>query len=125
MTLVPFQRELNRLTLRVRNPKSSRYRVSWGAGSRLFDAGQLEAGVNLAEAFEVNPFSEAFGRVDKAVLAKQEYETRQVKQLFHGPEGKANMATTVALTESVRSPLVEAVRKAFVPVTHTLLIRAE
>jgi hypothetical protein len=59
------------------------------------------------------------------VAAKQNYETRQVKDLFHGPEGHADLAATVALTEKTRAPLAEAVRKAFVPVTHTIKIEAQ
>ena len=63
--------------------------------------------------------------VDGAVAAKQEYETRQIKTLFHGPEAKTEMAAVERLTERTRAPLVAAVKKAFVPVTHTLEIRPE
>ena len=64
-----------------------------------------------------NPFSGAFHRVDEAVAAKQAYETRQVKMLFHGPEG-ADMDMTVALTEKTRAPLAKAVKAAFVGPSH-------
>jgi lysophospholipase L1-like esterase len=124
MTLVPFNQELNRFMLVV-NGRSAKYRVTWGEESKSYAAGQLARGVNLAEEFVANPFSSAFDKVDKAVAAKQEYETRQIKILFHGPEATANMKAVEKLTERARTPLVAAVRKAFVPVPHTLRVTAE
>jgi hypothetical protein len=59
------------------------------------------------------------------VARKQAYETRQIKELFHGPEGRTDMETTVLLTEKVRQPLVEAVRREFQPVRHTISVVAE
>ena len=55
---------------------------------------------------------------------KQAYETRPIKTLFHGEEGKAEMAGTVALTEKVRKPLAAAIRAAQVPVTHSFQLTA-
>jgi lysophospholipase L1-like esterase len=125
MALVPFNAELNRLTLVVRNASAAKYSVTWGETSKTYTAGELTKGVNLAADFETNPFSEAFKAVDEAVARKQAYETRQVKDLFHGPEGRADMAMTAALTEKVRTPLAEAVAQTFVPVRHTITIKAE
>lgn len=125
MTLVPFNSELNRFTLTVKAAKAERYKVSWGSESKTFSKKQLESGINLAEEFPVNPFNEAFARVDNAVAAKQAYETRQIKELFHGPEGKADSDMTASLTEKARSPLAEAIKSAFVPVEHTIKVEAE
>ena len=122
MTLVPFNADLNRLTLKVSGGTATNYAVTWGNESRTYTAAQLASGVNLVDDFAVNPFSEAFEKVDAAVAAKQKYETRQIKDLFHGPEGKTDITTTVALTEEVRAPLADAIATAFVPVTHTILI---
>jgi hypothetical protein len=122
MTLVPFNQDLNRFVLIVKSVPTVEARVTWGGATKQFSASQLAAGVNLAEAFQVNPFSEAFAAVDAAVAAKQEYETRQIKTLFHGPEGRVDMEGTVALTERTREPLAKAVSTAFVPVTHTIRI---
>ena len=120
--LVPFHRELNRLMLVVKNGTADRYRVRWGTASKVFTTAQLAQGINLAEEFEVTPFAAAFARVDAAVAAKQAFETRQVKQIFHGPEGRADMEKAVRETEAERERLVQAIRAAFVPVTHTLSI---
>jgi lysophospholipase L1-like esterase len=125
MTLVPFNRELNRFRLVVRNAPSGRYTVTWGEASKTYTAQELAQGVNLAADFETNPFSQAFQRVDEAVAKKQAYETRQIKDLFHGPEGHADIAMTAALTEKARAPLADAIRAAFVPVRHTIIVKAE
>ncbi|MEN6424736.1 MAG: SGNH/GDSL hydrolase family protein [Phycisphaerales bacterium] len=125
MTLVPFNAELNRFLLVVPNAPAGHYRVTWGEASKTYTAGNLAAGVNLAADFETNPFSEAFKRVDDAVAKKQAYETRQIKDLFHGPEGNTDMTLTAELTEKVRAPLANAISAAFTPVRHTILIKSE
>lgn len=125
MTLIPFNQELNRFMLTVKNAEARKYRVSWGEQRRTFTAKQLERGINLAEEFPCNPFSKAFGKVDAAVAAKQEFETKQVKQVFHGAEGKADMQAAVVRTEQERTRLAAAIEAAFVPVTHILRIVAE
>lgn len=125
MSLVPFNQELNRLTLVVKNGSAAKYKVTWGATTKSYPAEQLAKGVNLADDFAVNPFSEAFNKVDGAVAAKQNYETHQIKNMFHGPEFRAEPETIIALTEKFRTPLANAIKTAFVPVTHTLKITAE
>lgn len=125
MTLVPFNADLNRLTLVVKGGTAKNYAVTWGDQTRNYSATQLATGVNLAEDFTVNPFSAAFNKVDAAVAEKQKYETRQIKELFHGPEGKADVDATAAVTEKARQPLAAAIATAFVPVTYTIRIQPE
>jgi len=150
MTLVPFNQELNRLTLVAKKGSATSYKVTWGAESKSFSADQLAKGINLAEVFAVNPFSDAFNKVDRAVKAKQDYETKQIKQIFHDlvsgkyktaddvkdeelkrlfalrdSAGKFDFEAIVAETEKKRAPLAAAIREAFVPVTHTLRIAVE
>ena len=122
---VPFMEELNRLTLKIKNPSAARYRVYWGAFEKVYSSEALSQGVNLAADFLENPFSEAFKKVGQAVAAKQAYETRQIKQIFHGPEGRADKEMAAALTEKTREPLVSAIRDAFQPVVHSIRIVSE
>jgi len=84
---------------------------------------QLAQGVNLADDFQVNQFSQAFWRVDYAVIAKQCYETWQVKEKFHEFDGLEDINAVVKQTEAERAPLVHAIRNNFVPVTHTIQIQ--
>ncbi len=125
LMLVAFQQELSRLTLLARKGKAQSYKVTWGSESKTFSAEQLAGGVNLAEEFPLNPFSEAFAKVDAAVAAKQAYETKQIKGIFHGADGKADMEAAAAKTEKEREALVEAIKAAFVPVTHRIRITAQ
>jgi lysophospholipase L1-like esterase len=125
MTLVPFNQDLNRFMLIVKNPKAATYKITWGDTEKRYSASALATGINLADDFHTNPFTEAFNRVDEAVAKKQAYETKQIKQLFHGEEGKADMEATAALTEKARIPLAQAIRATFQPVEHTLHITAE
>jgi lysophospholipase L1-like esterase len=125
MTLVPFNQDLNRLMLVVKKGKAARYKITWGNESKTYSAEQLEHGVNLADDFQVNPFSEAFAKVDDAVAKKQAFETKQIKQDFRSAEAKTDMEGVAAKTEKERDALVAAIHSAFVPVTHTIKISAE
>jgi hypothetical protein len=122
LALIPFEQDLNRFRLLAKNGNAPLYRVTWGRESKTFTARQLRDGINLAAEFRDNPFGEAFARVDAAVAAKQAYETKQIKQIFHGAEGKADMEAAVAKTEREREPLAAAIQAAFLPVTHTIKI---
>ena len=124
MEVAPFNQELNRFRLVVKNATAANYKVTWGEEAKSYSAAELSAGVNLAVDFAVNPFSEAFKRVDDAVGAKQAYETTQIKKIFHGDEGKKDMEAAVKRTEAERAPLVEAIKAAFVPVKHAIKIQA-
>lgn len=121
-TLVPFFQELSRFRLVVNNADAGNYRVIWGNTTKTYSAAQLAEGVNLAADFADNPFCEQFKKVDEAVAAKQAYETTQIKQIFHGGEGRADMAKAVERTEAERAPLAAAIAAAVVPVRHTIRI---
>lgn len=123
--LVPFNQELNRLMLVAKNGGASNYKVTWGDDSKTFSNEQLARGINLAGEFPDNPFGRAFAKVDAAVIAKQVYETKQIKEFFRSPEAKTNLAAVVIQTERTHEALVAAVKAAFVPVTHTLVISPE
>lgn len=122
MALVPFDDELNRFTLKVGSPKAANYEVIWGEQKHAYTAEQLKAGVNLAKDFDNNPLVPAFKKVWDAVAKKQAYETRQIKELAHGPEGAADIDATFALTEKARAPLAEAVKASRKPAEHVISI---
>ncbi len=124
LTLVPFDDNLNRFMFRMTAPKAANYTVIWGDQRRTYTAGQLSAGVNLAKDFDNNPLVPAFRKILDAVTRKQEYETRQIKTLVHGPEGDADLDATFALTEKVRAPLEQAVLAAKQPAGHVITIAA-
>jgi len=122
LALVPFNEELNRFVLVARNGTAESYKVTWGEQARVYSAKDLARGVNLAQDFVVNPFWEAFHKVDEAVAAKQAYETKQIKETFRSQAARSDMAAVVKKTEAERAKLAEEIRKSFVPVEHTLRI---
>jgi len=125
MSLIPFNQQLNRVMLVARLGKARSYKVIWGDQQKSFTSAQLARGINLAEEFPINPFCEAFGKVDAAVAAKQAYETKQIKEVFRSAEAKTDMEAVASRTERERAPLADAIHSAFVPVVHTLSIDPE
>ncbi|HEX9046243.1 MAG TPA: SGNH/GDSL hydrolase family protein [Verrucomicrobiae bacterium] len=121
-TLVPFFTDLNRFRLVVKNASAPQYQIGWGNTTNTYSADQLAAGINLAADFIDNPFCEPFKRVDAAVVAKQTYETKQIKKSFHSKEAQGNMDKVVADTEAERAPLAAAIAAAMTPVHHTISI---
>ena len=130
MTLVPFNEDLNHLRLFIKNPKVAQYQVTWGTVSKTFPAEKLVRGINLVAEFPSNPFTEAFARVDAAVEAKQNFETKEIKQDFRPHEVRnptpeeiaAQNDKVLADDEKTHAELAEAIEEAFVPVTHVIKI---
>ena len=132
MSLVPFEQELNRLTLIAKNGKAENYAVIWGDDRKVFTADQLAKGINLAAEFPHNPFTDAFAKVDAAVAAKQAFETDEIKNRFEAQLQHLTRAEIADRTEAAVGPaeaihdrLAAAVKAAFVPVTYTLKIEAQ
>jgi hypothetical protein len=122
MALVPFNEELNRFLLIARNGTAESYNVTWGEQSRNYSAKELARGVNLAADFAVNPFWEAFEKVDNAVAAKQGYETKQIKESFRSQAARTDMEAVVKKTEEERAKLAAEIPKRFVPVEYAIRI---
>lgn len=133
LPFLPFNRDLNRFTLVVKNLTAPAADVSWGKTAKTFTKAELEAGVNLADAFSDNPFSEPFSQLDRAVADKQNRETRAIKGVitnfrgiaadFPGDAEVAGAIDTLRRKLTARSALDAAkVRAAVKPVTHTLQV---
>lgn len=133
---LPFNDDLNRLVLVVRNVGAARALVTWGGASRSFWREELERGVNLAAEFLDNPFAEPFRRVDELVARKQAVETPMIKEVIHSlrraREILGDDAASLAALEKVRAALLarqaalsEEVRAAVKPLRHTIEIRPE
>ena len=127
---LPFNEDLNRFILVVKNPPAEKLRVTWGVVSREYSAEDLKKGVNLAAAFLDNPFGKAFQAVDAKVQEKQSFETQAIKSMLNAlptwekalPEAEEAIAGLKrTLMEKARSKEA-AVRAAVVPVTHTIKV---
>lgn len=122
-SLVPFHEKLNRMVLVVPDAKPDEMiEVTWGGITIAVDGETAKKGFNLATTFLENPFLPHFKNVDAAVLAKQTYETKQIKEEFRSPAAKEDFAKVVEKTEAVRQPLADAVKAAMVPVVHEIRV---
>ncbi|MBK1881997.1 SGNH/GDSL hydrolase family protein [Luteolibacter pohnpeiensis] len=124
MELVAFDDDLNRFILQIPSPKAASYQVTWGDQTKSFSAAEMKSGINLPKEFDANPMVGPFNKIEEAVARKQAYETRQIKDLAHGPEGSADIDETFDLSEKARAPLADQVAKAFRPLEHTITIVA-
>lgn len=133
---LPFNADLNRFVLVVKNLDEPFAEVRWGTTTKRFTREALAAGVNLAEAFAgVTPFQAAWGRLNGAVAKKQNMETWMIKNLraqmrasdiFRDDAELKAAAQTFwdALYARAWPALAAAVTEAAGPVEHTIAIRA-
>jgi len=133
---VPFNQDLNRLTLVVKNLPGEKARIQWGALSKGFTKAELEKGVNLAEQFSENPFTESFRKLEGLVAAKQGYETVMIKQTVNSfprlvemsgkdPEIAASVEALRKQLFSAQDRMAQNARAAVVPVRHTITVSAD
>jgi len=133
---VPFNADLNRLMLVVKNLDGARAKVTWGASSKSFTKEELEKGVNLAAEFAESPFSEPFKKIEGLIATKQNFETGMIKTMINQfPRIVDTMGKdkgVEASVEALRKQFFEthekmdaAVRTARLPVKHTISIAAE
>lgn len=133
LEFLPFNAELNRLTLVVKGATGEKVKVTWGDHSKEFSAEELAKGVNLAAEFPDNPFCEAFQTVEKAIRTQQEFETPMVKELIHGlPRYEQLLPDDKEITERLAADLAkkdeelrEAAAAALKPVRHTIKVELE
>ncbi len=78
----PFNQELNRFTLKVKNLDAAKAKVTWGTETKEFTKEQLESGINLAAEFPKTPFDGNFGKIMQEVGNKQNYETQMIKGII-------------------------------------------
>ena len=127
---LPFNEDLNRFMLIVRNLGAGKAKVTWGATSKEFSAAQLEKGINLAAEFLDNPFSEPFARAEQAIKGHQGGYT--LTELLHPlPLYEQYLPTEKALTDKMFTIIADRCRQerdaasaAVVPVKHTIKIEA-
>ena len=128
----PFNEDLNRLTLVVKNAGADKVKVTWGAASKEFAAADLAKGVNLAAEFLDNPFSAPFAKVQGVIAQKQGMEVGLIKQQLHNlpsylnvvPQEKDSLeriATALVAKDKASRADVSA---AVTPVKHVIKVEA-
>jgi lysophospholipase L1-like esterase len=127
---IPFNNELNRLTLTVENVPSEKCKVTWGKTSKEFRRDQLSKGINLAAEFIENPFSEPFQNVESAIREQQKYETGLIKSVITKlpdfrklvPEETAGIDKIGETAIAHDKQLFESAATAVKPIKHNLVI---
>ncbi len=133
---VPFNDDLNRLTLVVKNLGAERAKVTWGSSGKSFSKAELEKGINLAAEFLDNPFSEPFSKLDALVAKKQAFETNLIKEVITrfrnagellggDEEGRQALETLRRRLLARHQRLQDEARLAVTPVRHTIAITPE
>jgi lysophospholipase L1-like esterase len=136
LPFTPFNQDLNRLTLVVKNLDADRAKVTWGQGSKTFAKGELEKGINLAAEFAETPFSEGFRKLEGIVAQKQGFETVMIKQTINSfprlvetsgkdKEVEASVEAMRRLLFEVQERMGASARAAVVPVKHTITVAPE
>jgi hypothetical protein len=129
---LPFNADLNRLTLVVKGGTAKRFKVTWGDASKEYTADQLAGGINLAAEFLDNPFSAPFQQVESTIAQKQGMEVQLVKNLLHNiPAYKQFVPEEAEAMERIAKALVakdkeahDASAAAVTPVKHVVKIDA-
>jgi lysophospholipase L1-like esterase len=133
VAFLPFNDDLNRLTLKVTGLGTPKGVVTWGDQTKEFPADKLSAGINLAAEFDKTPFDAKFSELSAAVASKQNFETVMIKSIITGfrsypaevnadPAVQTALATLAERLHSRHTALDAAAKKTIVPVRHTLII---
>jgi hypothetical protein len=126
---LPFNQDLNRYTLIVKNPGADKVKVTWGKESKEFAAADLAKGINLAAEFALNnPFSEPFKKVEAEIRKQQNAETPLVKQTLHNLAKQADQAKAEQAAQDEMKKAKDlfdtAAKSANEPVKHTIKLEA-
>jgi hypothetical protein len=135
LPFLPFNDDLNRYLLVVKNLAADQAEVTWGTASKTFSKAQLERGINLAAEFIDNPFVKPFQDLDRVVAEKQNFETHMIKSVVtqfrsvrelckDDPEIAPLLDTLYLKLADKQEKMQENARAAVKPVTHKLIIRA-
>ncbi len=136
LPFLPFNEDLNRYTLVVKNLAGENAEVTWGAASKTFSKTQLGEGINLAAEFIDNPFSKPFQELDRMVAEKQAFETNMIKRIVTNfrsvrgaigddPEIDDLLAKLYTKLAEKQEALQEKARAAVVPVAHKITVQAK
>lgn len=133
LKLIPFNEELNRYVLVVKNLPGAKAKVTWGKETKEFSATDLEKGINLAAEFPDNPFSERFLAVETAIRKQQAFETPAIKSVQHAipdlvqllPDQKENAVDITRALVKKTNTLSATAREACTPVEHAITVVPE
>ncbi len=113
---VPFDDELNRYVLVVKNLPTAQAKIIWKDNAQDFTAAQLDKGINLAAEFSDSPFVGNIQNLDNAVRGLRQQE-RISGDLF------IKTSTRDVAGQTEREAMKQTALARFVPVAHTIKIQ--
>ncbi len=136
LPFLPFNQDLNRFVLIVKNLGSEKAKVDWGGQSQTFTKAELEKGVNLADKFLQNPFSAYFAKLEAKVSAKEAFETQLIKNWINSfmamsrsvdndPEVVEALSKIKLKLLAKHEKISEELRALVAPVKHTITVSEE
>jgi hypothetical protein len=102
----PFDDELNRYILTVKNVHCAHVKVTWGYESHDFSAQDLAAGINLPKEFSNTPFSSLFNIVTHSVYDRQQQERASGQASLAHPDDQAATAPWDTLVQNTVANLI-------------------
>jgi len=103
LAFFPFNQELNRYLLIVKNASAGNLEVTWGQQSKEFSSDALEKGVNLANEFPDGPFCAPFEAITKEMSrAKSFYNGTANRLLATADETEATIPDSHEVCEKLR-----------------------
>ena len=129
---LPFNQDLNRLTLVVTHAPAENLAVTWGKETKTFPAATLATGINLAAEFPDNPFVPFFAEVESHVRGQQIFETTAVKDFLHNvprfteqlPSEKETWSRLAGSWIARAQEMRQESAKSLKPVVHRIVIAA-
>jgi len=133
---IPFNDDLNRFTVIVKNLATPKARLDWSGKQKVFTKEQLEKGINLIVEFDGTPFDGPFFETDKLIAQKQEFQTgmvkgvisnqRQARQLLPGDQAADDALATIRSRLFARDDALHAaVLASLKPVKHKIVVTPE
>ncbi len=127
---IPFNKDLNRLELVVKNIPGKNVKVTWGEHSKVFSSEEATRGINLAAEFPVNPFSRPFAEAETKIREKQFAESPLSKDLQHSlpqwiqsfPDEKQTFQNLSGKIKDRAATLRNQSSKVLVPVKHKIVV---
>jgi lysophospholipase L1-like esterase len=106
----PFEDELNRYTLVVKNLTCAHAKVTWGDENHDFTSAELAAGINLPKEFSRTPFNSLFEGATRASYDRQQQERATGAASIGHPEILASRKSWDDLLQNTISSLVYVTR---------------
>jgi purine nucleosidase len=101
----PFDDELSRYILTVKNAPTAQTKITWGDENHDFSAADLAAGINLSREFAVSPFSDMIDMDLREVTATQARERASHEEVATHPDEAASAEAWDTVTQSAVASL--------------------